>query len=255
MISTAAIMAAVFGFPSHSDYLFWRDRSPGARTTSYIRTHDMSFPGMNDSDTYVTCAAPILVELERSYSMNVPPRFSTLLLDFTDEDARCDGSIGVESWEGGCSLSPGFLESRGGSWEKITVQEWVRHCIPDSLTAFMFWMDHCPASLSWNERSCEETMVPYSDETDSPTETLEERVPLLNGTVMGIVQTCSVKDQPPTRTTILVPDPVALDSCWTVSCGWDYEVSTEDCIRHATNHLHHVSLDQYAKTVWPADCD
>ena len=115
------------------------------------------------------------------------------------------------------------------------------------MDAFQFWMDGCPAKLSWSEYSCEQV---WNGDSSFAT---AQRIPLWNDTATGIVEPSIVDGR--ISANILLPDPVARSSCWAVECGWDYAVGPNDCIQHAQDHLRHVSLEEYVSRVSKAVCD
>ena len=122
LLATAAVAIAIAGavVVRHR-----RSRNPFApQGQPYPHAHDESFPGLNSSNT-LPCAARLLVDLERAYSLQIPPRFATLLLDQRGRATnRCGDYFGVETFPEGCAVSSKFRR------ENMTLRDYIEHCIP-----------------------------------------------------------------------------------------------------------------------------
>lgn len=230
---------------------------------------------MNDTNTTLEgCSARIIVELERHYSQNLPPPFTTLQFDNSNR-SMCGSVIeSVENYPGACRLPSSLAQDDDnnntsptitlGMFAGTTIPEWIENCIPfnhnyehgedpyanANMTGFMIYYDRCPAHLHWDKRSCHD----WINETTMLPREIVRNVSLVDGVFTGMaVVSGNTWDDPWNETSVFVPD--VGDSCWRVNCGWGRNVGTSRCIRFAQENLLKVSLAHYVDTIKHVYCE
>lgn len=216
---------------------------PDSTPSSPNITHNMSFPGMNDTTTILECcSASVIVELERHFNSPIQP-FSTLLYNYS----HCGDFESVEIYPGCCGMQDN--DPFGG----LTIPDWVEHCTqgrndlatnrnPYQYYDFTFYYDGCPATLLWSNRTCQQWMS--DDKKD-----FVKNVTLVNGEFTGMVSSSGFFGN---FSSIFLPD--VSNSCWLMDCSWG-EAEMEDCIQAAKENLHRVSLDEFVNTIKHVWCE
>ena len=251
-----------------SSYHHWNVPDPAIKfqpASALQRYHNSSFPGMNDTNTTLECcAARIIVELERHFSQNIAPPFTTLQFDNNNE-TMCGSYIeSVENYPGCCGL-PSNASDDKKPFGDGTIPFWVENCIPlndyatpdenpyenANMTGFMVYYDSCPAYLLFDTRSCSD----WINQTKKLPREMVQNVSLVNGEFTGMVVTSPNKHErePQPETSIFIQD--VFDSCWQVDCGWGRTVNTTSCIEFAQANLRKVSLAQYVDTIKHVWCE
>lgn len=233
------------------------------------RYHNASFPGMNDTNTTLECcSARIIVELERHFSQNLPPPFTTLQFDNSNRSSMCGSVIeSVENYPGCCELPSSFTKDKNHSsyfGGGTTIPEWIEYCISSNdyyrqgkdryadanMTGFMVYYDWCPAYLLWDKRSCHNWI---NQMREAPGE-IVQNISLVDGEFTGMVMVRNnTFGDPWNGTSIFIPD--VFDSCWQVDCRWGNKVSTHKCIQFAQDNLRRVSLAHYVDTIKDVMCE